>query len=62
MKHVVLGLIWMLFIIGCSRGDQTPSITDMLKSVDALEIEDTIKSFSGFKTRYHRRSITSRGY
>ncbi len=53
MKNVVLSSIWVLFITGCSQGDQKPPITRMLESVDALEIEDTMKSFSGF-TRYYR--------
>ena len=55
MKCVLLGSIGiLLFVIGCSRADQTPPITAMLESVDATEIEDTIKSFSSFRTRYHR--------
>ena len=54
MKHLVFGLISVLFIIGCSRGDQGPTITEMLESIDAIEIGKTIQSFSGFKTRYHR--------
>ena len=55
MKHVVLVPICALFfIIGCSRGDQTSKVTEMLESVDAVEIESTIKTFSGFETRYHR--------
>ena len=55
MKRVFLGSIGiLLFVIGCSRADRTPPITEMLESVDATEIESTIKSFSTFRTRYHR--------
>ena len=54
---IILGLIWILFFtiftIGCSQDNQTSSITGMLESVDALEIESTIKSFSEFETRYY---------
>ena len=57
MKHIFLGSIgiWALFIIGCSQNTQTSDVdvTEMLESVDATEIENTIKSFSEFKTRYH---------
>lgn len=56
MKHIILNSIWILFfIIGCSRGDRTDSISinEMLESVNAVEIENTIKTFSAFETRYH---------
>ena len=56
MKHVFLGLIWVFFSVLFYKPVLAQvallETTEMLESVDALEIADTMKSFSEF-TRYY---------
>ena len=57
MKHIILGLTGMLLSVlfykpGLAQ-EPLPEVVEMLESVDAIQIENTIKTFSAFRTRYH---------
>ena len=55
MKHVLLSSMWALSLFYKPVFAQAPlsETIEMLESVSALEIEGTIRSFSGFETRYY---------
>ena len=58
MNRIVLGVVWVFFaILFCKptfARDILPEAVEMLKSVNAIEMGNTMKIFSAFRTRYHR--------
>ncbi len=57
MKHIVFGLIGLsfsvLFYKPVLAQEPLPEVVEMLESVDAAEIANTIQAFSAFETRYY---------
>ena len=55
MKHIVFGLIGLSFLFykPVLAQEPLPEVAEMLESVDAAEVANTIQTFSAFETRYY---------